>query len=359
MGSEKQKLTNRNQLCPIFASVSWKYEDETNEQSLMWFAELRNLSLVTRFGLSSEGVIEEIKKTVEKFNIATNEKAGEVSRLVREKFTREISEEEVKKRAVEKLEIDESQVGNFLEDYKRIIEVVNESGQQIFKEEVEQLPILEALKKYKEVGEQWITGGRIFLDAPAEPVDPSVKHWLEDYIQQKGAESHNNLERSDFLYRSRNVGDLAEEEVSKISEVLESYDQETLLMIDRNSGEIIFGSRKKDKMGGKPSKNVVALRDKTVEGRSLVQELSSPGVVTPSTEKIASDNSNVGKLSIEYSGGFNNKIDSNKKQEQQKEISAIGDIAKNNGQSKVVELEKKEEKKPDFKNVLDLKDFEK
>lgn len=102
------------------------------------------------------------------------------------------------------------------------------------------LPLLPALSKYENLGNQLITNERIRVKSQQEPVRPSLLYWLKYYRDELGIGQHNSVERGDFLFRSENGRKLSPDERERISLILKSLEENLPLSIDTERQEIIF-----------------------------------------------------------------------------------------------------------------------
>src|SRR3990167_469776 len=100
------------------------------------------------------------------------------------------------------------------------------------------LPLLQALPKYENLGNQLITRERIRVKSQAEPVRPSLLYWLKYYRDELGIGQHSSVERGDFLFRSENGKKLSGEERERISLILKSVEENLPLSIDPKNQEI-------------------------------------------------------------------------------------------------------------------------
>ncbi len=103
-----------------------------------------------------------------------------------------------------------------------------------------QLPLLQALSKYENLGNQLVTGERIRVKSQAEPVRPSLLYWLKYYRDELGIGHHTSVERGEFLFRSDNGKRLSAEERERINLILKSVEENMPLTIDPEKSEIIF-----------------------------------------------------------------------------------------------------------------------
>ncbi len=94
----------------------------------------------------------------------------------------------------------------------------------------------QAVKDNKEILNQLLTSFPLKIAGVEQPVRPTIKNWLADYIKQKGAGYHGTLERNEFLFKNENFKQLTEKEKIKVMTILRAYDDEkiTLPIIPEN-----------------------------------------------------------------------------------------------------------------------------
>lgn len=105
---------------------------------------------------------------------------------------------------------------------------------------LENISLDNAIKKYPETGEQLITSQKIELKNFHEPVRPSVKNWLADYVHLLGYEEHDGIERANFLFHTTNARRLSEVDRERLSYILKAFDEKTPINIDPAKRQIIF-----------------------------------------------------------------------------------------------------------------------
>ena len=103
-----------------------------------------------------------------------------------------------------------------------------------------QLPLSEALQKYKELGEQNITINQLKLKYFPTPVRPSIRNWITDFHDNMGSGKHGTVDRANYLFHSENGKKLTPVERQKLSLILKSLDEKTPLTIDTELQRIIF-----------------------------------------------------------------------------------------------------------------------
>jgi hypothetical protein len=102
------------------------------------------------------------------------------------------------------------------------------------------LPLLQALSKYENLGNQLITEERIKIKSQQEPVRPSLLYWIKYYRDELGIGHHDSVQRGNFLFRSENGRRLSPEERERVNLVLKSVEENFPLEIDTVQGNIIF-----------------------------------------------------------------------------------------------------------------------
>lgn len=102
------------------------------------------------------------------------------------------------------------------------------------------LPLLQALSKYENLGNQLITEDRIRIKSQPDPVRPSLLYWLKYYRDELGVGHHDNVQRGGFLFRSENGKKLSAQERERINLILKSVEENFPLAIDTERQEIAF-----------------------------------------------------------------------------------------------------------------------
>lgn len=92
----------------------------------------------------------------------------------------------------------------------------------------------------KEALNQNLTASPIKVADFEQPVKPTIKNWLVDYVKVKGAGHHASLERSDYLFNSPNARALSEKERALVAEILRAYDDDLPLPIDESNQGILL-----------------------------------------------------------------------------------------------------------------------
>ena len=169
------------------------------------------------------------------------------------------------------------------------------------------LPLLQALPKYENLGNQLITRERIRVKSQAEPVRPSLLYWLKYYRDELGIGQHSSVERGDFLFRSENGKKLSGEERERISLILKSVEENLPLSIDPKNQEIIFPASNAFSItsAGKPAFHDVAISASPTQRGEPGASPSSESGGLARNDSLMSPRSDSGGLHISRGTSFN------------------------------------------------------
>jgi hypothetical protein len=109
----------------------------------------------------------------------------------------------------------------------------------------ENLPIDVATERYPELGEQLITSSHIKLKIFPEPVRPSIKNWLSDYTFTVGVSNRDPIMRGNYLFKSENTRNLSQEDRTKLTAILKSFEEKTPLAVNVNTRQVVFSAPEK------------------------------------------------------------------------------------------------------------------
>lgn len=342
--NEKTKF--KMQASPMLASVHWKFEDDTEKDIEGWFNEFNKLEVSIKDGLISEQTREGVLNIAKKYNIKDKERIGEISRIIREIFTRHLKEDDVVKRVVEKLKVKKENTKGFIVELKNLLAVIKKEGERIKKEDEKEqkneiMAIIPAMEKYKEIGEQLISLEPIKLEIFSQPVRPSIKNWLEDYRETMGTEK-SSIMSSSYLFTSKNAKDLMSEDRKKVSLILKSYNDNVKLVINPRERQVDFEQSLKNGYG--KLKNEQGLKKKNEQAIFIKEKKEK--VFTPK-ERMATETVS-DRVIVDG--------DSDLENHEKEEVS----LGKKFNQSSEVDLRNKEIKKESEKkerNLIDLSDY--
>ncbi len=102
----------------------------------------------------------------------------------------------------------------------------------------EQLTIGQILEKYPEIKKKALTSSQLELERRI--VNPTFENWISDYFNIVGAGNRDVMKRSSYIYHSKNTKSLNMIDRQKLSSVLKSLDDGSLLDVDVDKKEIVF-----------------------------------------------------------------------------------------------------------------------
>jgi len=238
------------QATPSMASVKFNMDDDLNKDMVKWFNKYNELPINIKLGLGSIEIREKIKEFAIKNNLMDENSLGEISRIIREVYIDLIKKDEIKKRLIEILNLPENTIDEALKYIGEIVAEVKLIGNKKAIEYFDQLPIKEALEKYKKLATQEVTKGQLIkkdnkFEQPTEVIEdkyikPTIENWLDDYINNTGTTQHSNLERAKYLSDSKNTKWLDDDERNRVAKLIKSYDENTKLIIDKEEEKVMW-----------------------------------------------------------------------------------------------------------------------
>lgn len=105
----------------------------------------------------------------------------------------------------------------------------------------EKMTLSKAMETYPNIRNQKITSSPIEVDG--ESVAPTLNNWINDYYSIVGAGNKDIVKRSSYLYHSRNVKNLSSTDRQKLSFVLKSLDDGSMIEIVSATKEIYFSAK--------------------------------------------------------------------------------------------------------------------
>jgi hypothetical protein len=228
------------QATPSMASVNFDMDDDFNKEMVEWFDRYNELPINIKLGLGSSEVRQKIKDLALKNNTLNEKSLGEVSRIIRDVYSRLIKAEEIKKRLSTILKFNAETVKEVLSEIGSIVSEVKEVGNRKSAEYFEKLSLKDCIEKYPNIASEEITAGKISDKQTGKYIDPTIQNWMNDYISQMGSGQHTNLERGKYLNDSANTKNLSKEDKKIIEKLIKSYDEGDKLIIDREENVILW-----------------------------------------------------------------------------------------------------------------------
>ncbi len=223
---------------PMLVSVTKNPDKETKEQFITTHDRFLQLDEIIKDKLADEKTAQKIQQIGKEYQLSLLQMAS-IARIIRSYYFGEIKLEDFSQKLSEEMEI----ILNKAQEIAQIVirKIINddslEKQQQAQREKVN---FQKALKKYPELKEQIITSNHIKLENFPQPVRPSLKNWLADYVFNTGHKHHSSLVRGNYLFRNENAQALNYSEQQKLSYLLKAYDENELLKINTNLKQIIF-----------------------------------------------------------------------------------------------------------------------
>lgn len=120
------------------------------------------------------------------------------------------------------------------------VEVKTNLAQDGQNKQIEYLSIREAIEKYPSILKQFISAKPIKLKDTEYLVNPTIKNWLKDYVDNLGVGPHSDYERINYLFHSENGKKLDQIDRNIVNCILKSYDKTIELPIDIQAKQVII-----------------------------------------------------------------------------------------------------------------------
>jgi len=111
---------------------------------------------------------------------------------------------------------------------------------------ITQKSLRQIVQDNKEALNQGLTVSPLKIADFEQPVRGTIKNWLSDYVKQKGAEKHDQMIRSDYLFKNDNAKNLPPQEKPLVAEILKSYDENSTLPYNEEEKRIILEGLEKN-----------------------------------------------------------------------------------------------------------------
>lgn len=235
---------------PMIVSNTGTIDKLSHEEDALIWKKFLSMSSLKQDILTDEQVPEKIVKLQEKLQLPDSI-VGIISLHIRKIFFDEVSlsDTEVNLKNVLLSNGDDVNKASAIVDFiqKEILTLKPKPKvEEVSPEEVKpqavtvRLPLLQALSKYEQLGNQLVTRERIKIKSQPEPVRPSLLYWIKYYRDELGIGHHDSVQRGNFLFRSENGRRLSPEERERVNLVLKSVEENMPLEIDTEKSEIVF-----------------------------------------------------------------------------------------------------------------------
>ncbi len=271
-------------IIPWDVSITKNPDDETFEIIAEFQKKFLSLPGSVQDKLVSKKTGEKIQSIGMNFGLSMPQIAN-IARAVRSYYFGELKLEDLPFYLAKEIPIDLSKAQ---EISRMVIEkIINDrSIEQARQAELESTTLSDALKKYPEIGEQLITSDRINIKSFPEPARPSIKNWLADYTFVLGYGTHDAIARANYMFQGTNARNLASTDRERLAYILKSYDENTLVTVDKNEKKIVFPTS--DKRQEPPRSDLGQANDNSkVRPLNIPQAPSRSDLETASTTKIS------------------------------------------------------------------------
>lgn len=234
---------NKNIYFPLLSSEDINGGNVSSEEYRSVWSKFLSLDESKKNILTSDELPQRIKQLQERFHCDDVAIEG-TSILIRWFFFGEINTKELQDGLQDIFESDASDAFEFIQKEILTIQpkVKVEKSEDIVqpKKVTVSMPLLQALSKYENLGNQLISRDRIKVKSQQEPVRPSLLYWIKYYRDELGVGQHSSIDRGNFLFRSENGAKLSPEERERVNLILKSIEENFPLSIDTERQEIIF-----------------------------------------------------------------------------------------------------------------------
>lgn len=226
---------------PILVPDFDETDENFNERSRNRWERFRLLPEAIQEKVSGDRTADAISKMAESFDLERSQIIA-VSRAIRRYYFGEITASGI-------LAVIAQETGlapDICEKIHRSIlaEIINENGTGKEPErKMSKMAIVEALRKFPEIGEQRITSDQIELKSFPYPVRPSIKNWISDYTFNVGLKNKDSLIRNGYLFRNPNTAKLSDHDRARLLEILKSFDEGIAVSVDENRKLIVFSDQ--------------------------------------------------------------------------------------------------------------------
>jgi len=245
-----QKKIQERRYYPMIVSEKGTEEKMSPEEDMAVWDAFERLSQEKKDTLLSVEMTQKIKSLQEQFEL-TDLATGNASLIIRKVYFGDISPVDLNMKVQTGLSLENDSkktesISQFIQNeiltikpQPKVEEVPEEEAPKHVATTI-RLPLLQALSKYEQLGNQLITEERLKLKSQAESVRPSLLYWIKYYRDELGVGHHSSVDRGNFLFRSENGKKLTPEERERVNLVLRSVEENVPLDIDTEQSVILF-----------------------------------------------------------------------------------------------------------------------
>ncbi len=234
------ELDKRTQIAmstiPHCVYVTVNPDDETEEQVMERQEKFLKLPEKIQDKLLSREVSKKIQQIGKRYGLSLIQ-MGAIARLIRSYYFNEAKEADFANILMRETKIDSQQaqeIARYVTD-----NIIKSDGLVTTSAKVK-LTLKKALEQYPKTKEQILAEKMIKVLGKPYPVKATVENWLKDYRSVVGVDNNDVMKRSAYLYSGENARGLTENERQRLAELLKSWDEDSLLVVDKVAEKIVF-----------------------------------------------------------------------------------------------------------------------
>jgi hypothetical protein len=279
--TEDQQLTKLT--TPVYVPLTENPDDETFAEKLERYRKFEKLPEAVRYKLVDPKTSRKIKAIGRKYNFDALHLAN-ITRIIREYYFGEAHLENFPREIEKRMGISPL-VSQEITDYIQL-EIIKWDAWGEYLAKLPKVTARELDARYPRTAEREITNDYIeFKDRPDQIFDPSIKNWLRDYISHMGQTNRSDIERTNYLFHTKNTEKLTSQERERLSILLKSFDENIPLAIDTETQEVVFEnlaeSRIRAALGTRLTRNAVP--ERKIEESSFIKTYKSTGATAKTT----------------------------------------------------------------------------
>ncbi|MFC1608812.1 hypothetical protein ACFL2R_01700 [Patescibacteria group bacterium] len=223
-------------------------DDETDAQIIRRQENFLKLSDDTKDKLVSREIAKKIENIGKRYGLELIQMAS-IARAIRNYYFEEIELDQFPEIFTREIGLPENKAQDISRYVIRDVIEQKSPGSEIVK-----ITLSDAIKKYPALGEQLITTSPIAPTSPGgETKRPSLKNWINDYVNIMGREKHTAIERSRYLYGSKSTRNISASEKHVLSEMIRALEENLPVNVDLTRNKVMLSRRKRERSARIPA----------------------------------------------------------------------------------------------------------
>ncbi|OGI25612.1 MAG: hypothetical protein A3J76_06070 [Candidatus Moranbacteria bacterium RBG_13_45_13] len=212
-------------------------DSETDNQAIVSRDIFHKLSENLKYKLASNEISQKIQLIGQKYGFELLHLAN-ISRLIREYYFGEVRLEDFPKEIEKRMSVSlltAQEISRYIQQ-----EIIDWDPWGQYLASLPKRTVREIVERYPKIANLEITSGYIEPRNSEDLEDPTIKNWVHDYVSHLGYAQHTQMQRTEYLFHSENGMNLSSPDREKLGIILKSFDENILLPIDEENGEIVF-----------------------------------------------------------------------------------------------------------------------